>query len=181
MSLQKKKASRSEPVLPIERMILVVRNERVILDRDLASLYGVTTSALNQAVVRNAGRFPEDFSFLLNNKEVANLKSQNVISSSGHGGRRTAPQAFTEHGAIMAANVLRSDRAVKMSVFVVRAFVKLREMVATNARLSAKLRELEQRVDTHDQALSDIIATIRELVEPFVEDRKKRRIGFNQS
>ncbi len=88
---------------------------------------------------------------------------------------------FTEHGAIMAANVLTSDRAVEMSVFVVRAFVKLREMVATNARLSAKLKELEQRVDTQDEALSNIVATIRELVEPFVEDRKKRRIGFNQS
>lgn len=160
----------------VESRILFLRHQRVILDADLAELYGVPVKVLNQQVKRNRERFPGDFVFQLTTKEHVILRSQIVTSRDSHGGRRYSPYAFTEHGAIMAATVLNSERAVQMSVFVVRAFVRLREMLATNRRLAGKIDELETRLDTHDSAIVNLFATIKRLMIP----RKKRRapIGF---
>lgn len=165
----------------IERRILVIRGHRVMLDADLAALYGVETRTLNQAVKRNSDRFPSDFMFQVNNQEVADLRSQIVISSSagGHGGRRTAPFAFTEHGAIMAASVLNSKQAVDVSIYVVRAFVKLREMLAGNKELAAKFAELEHKVEKHDETIRSLVAAIRQLMQP-PEPAEKRKIGFRE-
>ena len=158
--------------------IHVLRGEQVLLDSDLAAVYGVTTSALNQAVKRNPGRFPKGFRFRLTEKEVADLRSQSVISSSAHGGRRTLPWAFTEHGAIMAAAVLNSPRAVEMSVFVVRAFLRLRDYAKTHAELARQLAALESRVTAHDEDLKDVFAALRHLLEP--PDKPRRAIGFGE-
>ncbi|MBK9130134.1 MAG: ORF6N domain-containing protein [Gammaproteobacteria bacterium] len=166
----------------IEDRIYTVRSKRVMLDADLARLYGVTTKRLNEQVRRNADRFPEDFAFKLTDQEVTNLKSQIATSSEasrGHGGRRYQPWVFTEHGAIMAASVLNTPRAVEVSVFVVRAFVKLRELSATHKELGQKLDELERKVSGHDQAIAGLINAIRELMTP-PEPKKKRPIGFGQ-
>jgi hypothetical protein len=160
----------------VESRIIFLRHQRVILDADVAELYGVPLRVLNQQIKRNRDRFPSDFIFQLNAREQANLRSQIVISSSKHGGRRYAPYAFTEHGAIMAATVLNSKRAIEMSVFVVRAFVRLREMLATNRKLAGKLDELENRLDTHDSTIQDLIEAIKELMTPAPLPRK--RIGF---
>lgn len=160
----------------IAPLIYEIRGERVILDSDLAKIYGVSTTRLNEQVKRNVDRFPEDFAFRLKREEMASLMSQIAISSSYHGGRRKAALVFTEHGAIMVANVLNSKQAVRMSVFVVRAFVKLREVVATHKELAEKLTELERKVGTHDKAIVSIIAAIRGLTEP--TRRKARAIGF---
>ncbi len=127
---------------PIEDQIFLVRGQKVLLDADLAALYGVEVKALNQAVKRNPDRFPSDFVFRLTPEEDEALRSQIVTSKSSRGGRRYAPYAFTEHGAIMAASVLNSPRAVEMSIYVVRAFLRLREMLATHKALAAKLAEL---------------------------------------
>jgi predicted RNase H-like nuclease len=150
----------------VESRIIFLRHQRVILDADVAELYGVPLRVLNQQIKRNRDRFPSDFIFQLNAREQANLRSQIVISSSKHGGRRYAPYAFTEHGAIMATTVLNSKRAIEMSVFVVRAFVRLREMLATNRKLAGKLDELENRLDTHDSTIQDLIEAIKELMTP---------------
>jgi len=170
------------PRTQIEARIRLVRGQRVLLDADLARLYGVSTSRLNEQVKRNSGRFPADFAFQLTKQEVEALRSQSAISnaSPGRGGRRYAPRAFSEHGAIMAATVLNSQRAIEMSLHVVRAFVRLRDVIATNKALAAKLGELEQRLETHDQAIAEIIRTIRGLALP-PEPARKRRIGFIQS
>ncbi len=150
----------------------------MILDADLARLYGVTTKRLNEQVKRNARKFPEDFCFQLNLKEAANLRSHFATSSSGvHGGRRYAPFAFTEHGAIQAANVLNSEAAAEMSVHVVRAFVRLRQMVVNHKAIAAKLAELEHRVGAHDEQLAAVIEAIRLLTAP-EGGRHRRRIGF---
>ena len=167
------------PVEDIARRIHAIRSQRVILDLDLASLYGVETRVLNQAVKRNGARFPSDFVIRLSRDEVANLKSQFVISSSSWGGRRYHPLAFTEHGAVMAATVLNSPRAVQMSIFVVRAFLRLRQWVVGQADLAARLAELERRVGAHDHELKAIIQTIRGMLEPSVPPKKQ--IGFRQS
>ena len=164
----------------IEDRIFLVRGKKIMLDTDLAGLYGVTTSRLNEQVKRNAERFPDDFTFRLTNQEVANLMSQNATSRTGirkHGGRRKLPLAFTEHGAIMAASVLNSPRAVEVSVFVVRAFVKLRELSVSHKEITKKLDELERKVTGHDQAIAGLINAIRELMTPS-EPKKKRPIGF---
>jgi hypothetical protein len=170
------------PNAQIESRILLVRGQRVLLDQELARLYGVSTGRLNEQVKRNGSRFPADFLFRLTKQEVAALRSQFAISNPapGRGGRRYAPLAFTEHGAIMAATVLNSQRAIEMSLHVVRAFVRLREIVAANGALAAKLGELEERLETHDQAIGDLIRAIRELAAG-PEPAKKRRIGFIQS
>jgi hypothetical protein len=146
---------------PIESQIFLVRCQKVLIDSDLAALYGVEVRAFNQAVRRNKNRFPPDFVFQLTAKEHSNLRSQSVISSSSHGGRRYLPSVFTEHGAIMAASVLNSRRAVEMSIFVVRAFVHLRETLKAHRALASKLAELEQRLETHDTAIEEIIDAIR--------------------
>ena len=167
--------------------IFVLRGQRVMLDSDLAMLYGVTTKRFNEQVRRNAERFPADFMFRLTNQELAILRSQFATSSSSPGrptwgGSRYLPHAFTEHGAIMAANVLASSRAIEMSVHVVRAFVRLRETVAGNRELANRLDELEARIarklSTHDQAITGILDAIRALMTPLRTPR--RRIGFIQ-
>ena len=161
----------------VETAIYLIRDQRVMLDSDLAAIYGTSTMRLNEQFKRNRKRFPDDFAFVLTREEFTNLISQNAISRS-HGGRRTLPVAFTEHGAIMLASVLNSDVAVQASVRVVRAFVKLREMVAANAQLAAKLEELERRLDSHDEAIVDLFAALKRLVEPLAPP-KRREIGFH--
>jgi phage regulator Rha-like protein len=167
---------RGDPLFSVESRITFLRRQKVILDTDLAQLYGVTVGRLNEQVKRNIGRFPIDFMFRLRAKEGQILRSQNAISRRAHGGRRYLPYAFTEHGAIMAATVLNSRRAIQMSVFVVRAFVRLREALATNQELAAKIDELESRMETHDTAIQDLIDAIRELMLP--AQKPKRKIGF---
>lgn len=162
----------------IAARILTLRGQRVLLDAALAQLYRVTTKQLNQQVKRNTGRFPADFAFRLTTEEASNLRSQNATSS--WGGLRYRPLAFTEHGAIMAATVLNSPRAVAMSVYVVRAFVKLREVLASNTKLARKLEVLEKSVATLDartrKQFEEVYAAIRALMAPTVP--KARPIGF---
>jgi hypothetical protein len=199
----------------IERSILLLRGHKVILDTDLARLYGVPTYRFNEAFKRNRRRFPDDFAFQLTADEFADLRSQFATSSvhgtvksgdtanssqiamssfkrsgrknqanrmqfvtgsSRHRGKAYRPWAFTEHGALMAANILRSERAVRVSVIVVRAFVRLREMLATNKTLAAKLAELERKVDSHDGHIRSLFQTIRQLTAS--QAPKPRRIGF---
>jgi hypothetical protein len=161
----------------IENSILLIRGQKVVLDSELAVLYGVTTKRLNEQVHRNIERFPSDFMFQLTREEMLSLRSQFATSSSRHGGRRNLPYAFTEHGAIMAASVLNSEQAVKVSVYVVRAFVKLREMLANHKELSGKLAELERKLQRHDSQILTLIEAIRQLLEP-PPARPRKRIGF---
>jgi hypothetical protein len=160
----------------VNAKILLLRGQRVILDGDLAELYEVKVRHLNQQVKRNVKRFPPAFRFQLSAQEVKILRSQNVISSETHGGARYRPYAFTEHGAIMAATVLNSERAIEMSVFVVLAFVRMRRAIASNRNILAKLAEIERRVETHDADIQDLMDAIRELINP--PDPPRRRIGF---
>jgi hypothetical protein len=160
----------------VESRIVSIRGYRVILDSDLAELYGVEVKRLNEQVKRNSQRFPQDFLMRLTAEEAANLKSQIATSSSSHGGRRKLPYAFTEHGAIMAASVLNSQRAVEMSIFVVRAFVRMREALASNQQILTKLTELEHQVEGHDASIQELVEAIRELMEP--PPATGRRIGF---
>jgi phage regulator Rha-like protein len=169
---------------PVESLIHLIRGQRIILDADLARVYGVPTKRLNEVVKRTLERFPSDFAFLLKPQEVASLRSQ-IATSKGRGGRRYIPRAFTEFGAIMAANVLNSPRAVQMSVFVVRAFVKMREALSQNRHLAEKLAELERRLtgrlDVHEQAIVHILDEIKKLMEPLPPppEPKRREIGFH--
>jgi len=160
----------------VDSKIFVLRGQRVILDTDLAELYGVQVRQLNQQAKRNAKRFPPAFRFQLSSHELKILKSQNVISSKGHGGARYLPYVFTEHGAIMAATVLNSERAIEMSVFVVLAFVRMRRAIAGNRNVLTKLAELERRLESHDAEILDLMNAIRELMSP--EEPNRRRIGF---
>ena len=161
----------------IETAIRTIRRERVILDSDLARIYGVETRVLNQAVRRNLEKFPSDFMFRLNATEARQLnRSQTVIGSQKYRDPRFLPYAFTEHGAIMAANVLNSARAVQMSVFVVRAFVRLRQMIEAHKELASKLADLERKVAGHDGDIEALFDAIRQLMTP--PEPKKRRIGF---
>jgi hypothetical protein len=180
----------------IDPAIRTLRGVKVILDADLARIYGVPTGRLNEQVRRNFDRFPSDFLFQLTSDEVANLRSQIAISSvqparqqedatirsrfatRSHGGRRYAPYAFTEHGAIMAANVLNTPRAVQMSVFVVRAFIKLREQLLNRAELEKWLADIERALMGHDTALRDLYQKIRPLLLP-PPDPPKKEIGFH--
>ena len=165
----------------IARNIAVLRGQRVLIDTHLAALYGVTTKRLNEQVKRNAERFPDDFMFRLNRAEFETLnRSQIATGSAKHRDPRFLPLAFTEHGAIMAATVLNSPRAVEMSVFVVRAFVRLREVLASNSELARRFAQLEARLDKklteHDAAIAAILSAIRQLMNPPVP--KRRPIGF---
>jgi len=158
----------------IEKAIYLIRGEKVMLDHDLAKLYDVTTAALNQAVRRNRDRFPEDFMFQLTSSEAAQLnRSQVVIGSEKHRDPRFRPYAFTEQGVAMLSSVLRSKRAITVNVEIMRAFVKLRQMLASNAELSRRLDELESKYDRQFKVVFD---AIRELMSPVVRDRKE--IGF---
>lgn len=158
--------------------IMIIRGEKVILDSDLAALYGVETRRLNEQVRRNIHKFPDDFMFQLTKDEFDNLKSQIATSTSGWGGRRKPPLVFTEHGALQAANVLSSQQAIKMSVFIVRAFVRLRKMVLTNEKLSKKFAQLEKRVSDHDEILVEIVREIRKLIDAPKPSGKRKSIGF---
>jgi hypothetical protein len=185
------KAFKSEQLEPL---ILRIRGRRVVLDADLARLYGADTGRFNQAFKRNRHRFPNDFAFQLTAAEVETLRSQIVISNAqaldflgqmssqfaitSRGGRRYLPWAFTEHGALMAANVLRSERAVQMSVFLVRAFVRLREQVAANTAIIKRLAEIDKTLLQHDTALRDLYRKLLPLLQP-PADPPKRRIGFH--
>lgn len=165
-----------QPIELIANRILIIRNQRVMIDADLAELYGVPTKRLNEQVKRNPTRFPEDFMFQLSEHEkaevVANCDHLNKLKFS-----KSLPFAFTEHGAIQAANVLNSECADQVSIFVVRTFIKLRELLATHKDLAAKMEKIERKIDTHDQALTGIINVINQLTAPETKS-KKRPIGF---
>ena len=169
------------PEKRILKIIIVIRGQKVILDSDLAELYGVETRRLNEQVRRNIHKFPEDFMFQITKEEFSNLKSQIATSRSGWGGRRKSPLVFSEHGALQAANVLNSPQANKMSVFIVRTFVKLREMALTNEKLSRKVRQLEKRVSDHDEILIELVREIRKLIDAPQPKGKLRSIGFIES
>jgi len=164
------------PVEQIARAILLLRGEKVILDSDLAVLYGVATGHLNRAVKRNRSRFPADFMFELMAEEAANLKCQIGISSWG-GRRRTRPHAFTEHGIAMLSGVLNSERAIKVNIAIMRAFVRLRRMIDTNREFAQRFSELEQRVGKHDEEIAAILEAIRQLMTP--PEKPRREIGFH--
>ena len=182
----KKKRKRLTGPVQIDPAIHIVRNERVILDTDLARIYGVPTFRLNEAVKRNRDRFPEDFLFQLSHSEMAILTSQFAMSKSGSGGRRTLPFAFTEHGALMAANILSNRRAVQMSIFVVRAFVKMRQTLATSKAFMDKLHELESkltgRMDVQHKIIVFVLEELKRLMEPSPQlpPPKRRPIGFGR-
>ncbi len=166
------------PLDQIQSRILILRGNRVLLDSDLARFYDVSTSRFNEAIKRNTKRFPGDFCFQLTPEELNALISQFAISSPGHGGVRKMPWAFTEHGALMAATVLNSLRAVQMSLVVIRAFVELRRMALDQKALAEKLAELDDRVGAHDEQLSAIIEAIRQLAAPPGPEHD-RKIGFH--
>ena len=161
------------PVERIERAIILVRGEKVMLDSELAKIYGVTTKRLNEQVRRNLNRFPSDFMFQLTLGEVESLRSQFATSNEGRGGRRYLPYAFTEHGALMLANVLNNERAAQTSVMVVRAFVRLRQLLSSNAELARKLEAMEKKYDAQFKVVFD---AIRQLMSPPTSD--SRPIGF---
>lgn len=173
----------SEPTLHI------IRGHRIILDADLARMYGVTTKRFNEAFKRNQERFPEDFAFQLTQQEALFLRSQIATSKIltvtedseyGRGGRRHLPWVFTEHGAVMAANILRGEHAVRMSVFVVRAFVRMREQVAANQGILARLAEIDDKLLEHDDTLRDLYEKILFLLDPPHEPPPKRKLGFHK-
>jgi hypothetical protein len=199
----------ADPVLP---RIFTVRRQKVVLDAELAALYGVPTKRLNEAVRRNADRFPVDFCFFLTEEENADLKSQFTTSSSGgggglrsqiatsslaqkkvsksqnetsreeqHGGRRYLPRVFTEHGALMAANVLRSEKAVQMSLYLIRAFVRMREQLASNLSVLRRLAEIDKKLIEHDVVLREVLERLQPLLDAPDEDEKaKPKIGFHK-
>jgi hypothetical protein len=186
--------------MPLETLILTLRRQKVLLDADLAALYAVPTKALNQAVKRNAERFPTDFVFQLLPREMADLRSQFVTAAAqdpvrqydgalrsqfvtskpGPGGRRTLPYAFTEHGAVMAATVLNSPRAVSMSLYIVRTFIQMREQIAANADILKRLAEIDHTLLKHDKSLQIIWRELQPLFRPPPQN-PKRQIGFHGS
>jgi hypothetical protein len=163
----------------IEKAIKVVRGNRVMLDLDLAKLYGVTTAALNQAVSRNADRFPADFAYQLTRQEFADLISQIVISRGAHGGLRKLPWVFTEHGVAMLSSVLRSQQAARMNIEIMRAFVRLRRLLATPGELVEQITKLAETVQFHDDQIKAITQVLRQMIEKPPEPKGK--IGFQSS
>ncbi|MFA5804955.1 MAG: ORF6N domain-containing protein [Melioribacteraceae bacterium] len=159
----------------IENKILIIRGQKVMLDKDLAKLYGVETFNLNKAIKRNIDRFPNDFMFQLSKEEFSNLIFQNGISS--WGGTRKLPYAFSEQGVAMLSSVLRSERAVQVNIQIMRAFVKLREIISTHKELAQKLKELELKIESHDENITAIFEAINQLLIP--EEKLKRKIGFD--
>jgi ORF6N domain len=163
----------------IENAIVILRGEKVLLDSNLAVLYGVSTKALNQAVKRNESRFPDDFMFRLSANETATLnRSQIVTGSQKHRDPRYPPFAFTEQGVAMLSSVLRSGRAVQVNIEIMRAFVRLRRILAANAEIARRLDEVEKRLGTHDDQFVHVLRAIRELMQP-PPAPKRRRIGFH--
>ena len=176
-------ASEKNIVITVERLhnlIHEIRGQRVMVDADLAQVYGVTTKRLNEQVKRNLDRFPAEFAFQLKREELAHLKSQIATSSLGHGGKRKLPWVFTEHGAIMAANVLNSPRAVRMSVFVVRAFLRMRAALSDTRKLAALEKELKDRLNIHEAAIVTILQCVMDIIDPpaLPEPPPKKGIGF---
>lgn len=163
------------PMERIERMILLIRGQKVMLDADLADLYGVKTKRLNEQVKRNAERFPPDFMFQLTAEEKAEVVA-NCDHLRGLRFSPVRPHAFTEHGALMLASVLNSPRAIDTSVFVTRAFVRLRQIIVTHRELARKVQELERRSRGHDEQIRSLVSAIRRLMTP--EEQKIKRIGF---
>jgi len=166
-------------LIPSERIvgkIYIVRNRKVMLDKDLAELYGVRTMVLNQAVKRNVRRFPEDFMFQLSKNEMESLKSQIVISN-GRGGTRKSPYAFTEGGVAMLSGILNSDRAISVNVQIVRTFIKIRELLTTNDALQRKIMELEKKYGSHDEKIKKIFTTLNLLLLD-EKIKPKKEIGF---
>jgi hypothetical protein len=159
----------------IEALICIIRSQKVMLDSDLAALYGVETRVLKQAVRRNRNRFPSDFMFELTNEENRSLRSQNVILEPGRYSKYL-PFAFTEQGVAMLSTVLNSERAIEVNIAIMRVFVRLREMMATHKELALKLRELEGRIQDHDEQIVAIFEAIRQLMTP--PERERKKIGF---
>jgi len=162
----------------IEKRIFLLRGNRVILDSDIASLYCVQTKVMMQAIKRNIQRFPSEFMFQLSEHEFRALRSQ-IVTSKKQGGRRYLPYAFTEHGVAMLATVLRSERAIQMSIQIIKAFVRLRQFLSNNKDIQNKLHLLEERIDKHDEDIQSIVETIRQMLEP--PERPKHQIGFRVS
>ena len=167
----------SEALVSVQRIrqaILLLRGKKVMLDRDLATLYGVPTKALKQAVKRNIGRFPQDFMFVLTSQEFAEWRSQFVTSKSDRMGLRHAPMAFTEQGIAMLSSVLNSERAIRVNIEIMRAFVRLRELIATNRNLARRLDELEKNYDAQFKVVFDAIRALMASPDP-----SRRRVGFH--
>ena len=179
-------SSDPKPIRP-EPVIYTIRGQRVILDSDLARIYGVSTSRFNEAFKRNLERFPPDFAFQVTQDEGGFLISQFATSKmsfvtehkDGRGGRRKLPWVFTEHGAVMAANILRGEHAIRMSVFVVRAFVHLREQITANEAILARLSEIDDQLLEHDDSLRDLYEKILLLLDPPPDPENKRRLGLH--
>lgn len=167
----------SIPTETIEHSILLIRGHKVMLDEDLALLFGVPTKVFNQSVKRNMERFPDDFMFQLTAEENENLRSQFVTSRSRHGGRRSLPYAFTEQGVAMLSGVLNSPRAIEVNIAIMRTFVRLRELLLSNKELARKLEQMERKYDAQFKVVFD---AIRQLMEPPPQPVKKGRIGFVQ-
>lgn len=166
-------------LIPIERVeskIFLIRGQKVMIDRDLAELYRVETRTLKQAVKRNIKRFPEDFMFQLNQSEFEDWRSQFVMSNSDRMGLRWKPFVFTEQGIAMLSSVLKSERAIRMNIIIMRAFVKLRQILVSHTELAQKFKELEGRVDKHDSDIREIFDAIRKMLT--IEEKPKRKIGF---
>ncbi len=179
MPRKKTPLSELQVVIPseaVEQKIHLIRGEKVMFDSDLAELYEVETKVLNQAVRRNPGRFPEDFMFQLTDAEAQHLRSQFVTSKVKRGGRRYLPYVFTEQGVAMLSSVLRSERAVQVNIAIMRAFVKLRELMATHKELAEKIGALERKHDAHDEQIRKIFEAIRLLLAP--PTKAKKPIGF---
>jgi hypothetical protein len=172
-----KKSTALSP-LQVEGLIHVVRGVRVMLDEDIATLYKVPTKRLNEQGDRNIERFPSDFAFLLTQEEFANLKSQIATSSSAHGGRRKLPRAFTEHGIAMLSSVLRSEKAVQVNIELIRAFVRMRRLLATPGELATQIQQLAEAVTLHDHQITAINDVLRKMLEP-PPVQPKRAIGFH--
>jgi phage regulator Rha-like protein len=161
----------------IESIIYLIRGQKVMLDSDLAELYGVETKALKRAVNRNRARFPEDFMFQLNNHEVTRLRCQNGTSKTGRGGSRYLPYAFTEQGVAMLSGVLTSSRAIKVNIEIMRAFVRLRKMLSSHAELARKLEELEKKYDSQFRVVFD---AIRQLMAPREPEKKANQVSIEE-
>jgi replication fork clamp-binding protein CrfC len=169
------------PTPLIESCIYLIRGQKVLLDRDLAALYQVTTGNFNKAVQRNRKRFPEDFMFQLTRKEDEALRFQFGISNEGRGGRRYLPHAFTEQGIAMLSSVLRSERAIEVNIAIMRTFVRLRQLLATHEELAHRLEQLEWRQNEQGQQIQAVFETIQHLIEAPAEETSRRRIGFPTS
>jgi hypothetical protein len=164
------------PVERIEEAIFLIRGHKVMLDADLAELYGVTTKRLNEQVRRSISRFPIDFMFQLDEQKASGLRSQIATSKEGRGGRRYLPYVFTEQGVAMLSSILHSERAIQVNIAIMRVFVRLREMMATHKELAFKLIELEERLEGHDEQIQNIFEAIRQLMSP--PERERKKIGF---